>query len=64
MAEIRHFVRLKTKIAAIECGFTLRPVTARFAKFKRKRHEAAVSSDQIDAKKAQSETLCVVPERY
>jgi hypothetical protein len=64
MAETRHSVRLKTKIAAIECGDTLGPLAVRFPKFKQKGHEAVVSGDGTDAKKAQYITLCYVQERY
>jgi hypothetical protein len=36
MTEIRHFVRLKTKIAANECGVMLGPLTVCHSKFKQK----------------------------
>jgi hypothetical protein len=36
MAVIRHFVRLKTKIAANECGVMLGPLTVCHSKFKQK----------------------------
>jgi hypothetical protein len=36
MTEIRHFVRLKTKIAANECGVMLGPLTVCLSKFKQK----------------------------
>jgi hypothetical protein len=49
MAEIRHFVRLKTKIAAIECGDMLGPLAASRTDFKQKPVYAINRSDRAVA---------------